>query len=67
MKTFLENLYNVIWGYLLILASYQGLCLAVMTGPFVLQVFRIKAIQFETLSLQFSNVGDLEEATTFPF
>jgi len=37
-----------------------------MTGPFVPKVLS-KPIQYQTLSLQVSNAGGLEQATAFPF
>jgi len=49
------------------LKCIQGVCLAVITGPFVLQVLSIKPVKYQTLSLQVSNAGGLEQATAFPF
>jgi len=46
----------------------QGVCLAVMTSPFVLQVgySALKPmIKYQTLSLQVSNVGGLKQATAY--
>jgi len=46
--------------------AHPGVCLAVITGPFVPQVgySALKPmIKYQTLSLQVSNAGGLEQAT----
>jgi len=36
-----------------------------MTGPFVLQILSIEADEYQTLSLQVSDAGGLEQATAY--
>jgi len=65
-KVFCLGVANFLWRHKQ--GHIQGVCLAVMTGPFVPQVgySALKSIiQYQTLSLQVSNAGGLEQATAY--